>query len=141
MLVTDSTLVELSRADEMTDQAIDWWLKNNPRALTNASSVSYGALNAESSLVEAFRKAKKESSANYSAALFDIRGYTVIVVQRKSNGSYVLAWAEPVCVNKNRDRLLNSIYFRNASNLTMFYYKGKSTFNYQLNLANGRLMK
>ena len=140
-LITDASLVELTKADEVTDQAIQWWLKNNPRAQSNASTISYGAVNAEASLVEAYRKAKKESSANYNAALFNIRGYTVVMVQRKSNGSYVLAWAEPECANKNTDQLLNNIYFRNDSNLILFYYKGNRTFNYQLNLATGRLMK
>ena len=140
-LVTDPLLVELKKGDEITDQAIQWWLKNNPNAQTNARTVSFGALDTESSLVESYKKAKKESSANYNAAMFDIRGYTVVVVQRKSNGSYVLAWAEPVCANKSTDQLLNSIYFRNDSNLVLFYYKGRRTFNYQLSLANGRLMK
>lgn len=140
-LISDPLLVELKKGDELTDNSIQWWLKNNPNAQSNARTISFGALDSESSLVEAYKKAKKESSANYSAAMFDIRGYTVIVVLRKSNGSYVLAWAEPVCKNKNTDQLLNSVYFRNASNLTMFYYIGKRTFTYQLNLANGRLMK
>lgn len=140
-LISDASLVELSNADEMTDQAIQWWLKNNPRAQSNAGSISFGAVSPESSLVEAYKKAKKETSANYNAALFNIRGYTVVMVLRKSNGSYVLAWAEPECANKNTDQLLNNVYFRNNSNLILFYYKGKRTFNYQLNLANGRLMK
>ena len=65
----------------------------------------------------------------------------MIVVLRKSNGSYVLAWAEPVCANRNTDPLLNNIFFRNDTNLTLFYYKGRTTYNYQLNLATGRLMK
>ena len=141
LLMSDASLVELSKADEMTDQAIQWWLKNNPNAQSSARSITYGALDNESSLVASYRKTKKESSNNYNAALFNIRGYTVIVVQRKSNGTSVLAWAEPVCTNKNTDQLLNNIYFRDASNLTLFYYKGKRTFNYQLNLATGRLMK
>ena len=141
LLAADETLVELSRADEMTDQAIAWWLKNNPRAATSATNITYGAIDTESSLVEAYKKAKKETSSAYNAALFNIRGYTVIVIQRKSNGSYVLAWAEPVCANKNTDPLLNNIFFRNDSNLTLFYYKGNKTYNYQLNLATGRLMR
>ena len=143
LLVFDDSLLERRKADEMTDQAIEWWLKNNPKAQTNASNISYGSVNAESSLVEAFKKAKKETSSNYSAALFNIRGYTVVMVQRKSNGSYVLAWAEPICANKNTDQLLNNIYFRSGSDsiIVLFYYKGRRTFNYQLNLATGRLMK
>jgi|GEM_PF-5519073 len=141
LLMADASLVELSKADEMTDQAIQWWLKNNPKATSSAGSVTYGAVDPESSLVEAYKKAKKETSSGYNAALFNIRGYTVIVVLRKSNGSYVLAWAEPVCANRNTDPLLNNIFFRNGTNLTLFYYKGRTTYNYQLNLANGRLMK
>ena len=143
LLMFDESLLELRKADEMTDQAIEWWLKNNPKAQGNAGTISYGAVSAESSLVEAYKKARKESSSNYNAALFNIRGYTVVMVQRKSNGSYVLAWAEPVCKNKNTDQLLNNIYFRSGSDsiIVLFYYKGNRTFNYQLNLANGRLMK
>ena len=137
----DETLLELSQADLLTDQAVQWWLQRNPDVFTSASRVTFGALSAESSLVGKFKSARKEDGNGYRAAMFDYRGYTVIVAQRKSGGDYLLAWAEPVCVNKNRDRLLNNIYFESGSNLVLFYYHGRRTYKYRLNLANTRLTR
>ena len=137
----DPRLVELSEADLMTDQAIEWWLDKNPTALTRATRISFGQIPAESSLVAAYKKASKESTAPYSAALFNIRGYTVIVSYNRSSASYSLIWAEPQCRNKNTDRLLNNIYFESGSTLALFYYKGRTTFKYRLTLANGSLKR
>lgn len=134
-------LVELSEADLMTDQAIAWWLEKNPTALTRATRISFGQIPAESSLVAAYRKASKQSAAPYSAALFDLRGYTVIVVYNRNSASYSLAWAEPQARNKNTDRLLNNIYFESGSTLALFYYQGRTTFKYRLTLANGSLRR
>lgn len=141
LFAQDPELVVLSEADILTDQAIEWWLKNNPSAQTSATKVSFGTLPAESSLVNLFRSAKKQTSTAFNTALFNIRGYTVIVGQRKSNGNWLLLWAEPVCKNKNTDNYLNNIYFRGDNTLVLFYYKGKKTFNYQINLSNSRLMR
>ena len=137
----DPRLVELSEADLMTDQAIEWWLDKNPKALSSATRISFGQIPAESSLVAAYKKASKENASPYSAALFDIRGYTVIVSYNRSSASYSLAWAEPQCKNKNTDRLLNNIYFESGSTLALFYYKGRTTFKYRLTLANGSLRR
>jgi len=134
-------LVELSEADLMTDQAIEWWLSKNPTALTRASRISFGQIPAESSLVAKYKTTSKQTASPYSAALFDIRGYTVIVSYNRSSASYSLVWAEPVCRNKNTDRLLNSIYFESGSTLVLFYYKGRTTFKYRLALANGSLKR
>lgn len=140
-LHTDEELVFLSKADLMTDQAIEWWLQKNPKAQSNATKISFGQLDPECSLVQAYQSATKENASSYRAALFDIRGYTVVVSFKKSTGTYSLTWAEPVCKNKKTDRLLNSIYFSNGSNLNMFYYKGNTTFKYILNLANGSISR
>ena len=138
----DSTLVVLSEADLLTDQAIEWWLEHNPKVFTGASKVLYGALPADCSLVADFKASRsREVSDKYRALLYDKRGYTVIVAQRRSTGEYFLAWAEPVCVNKVRDRLLNTIYFENETGLALFYYKGNKTFKYHLNLSSTKLTR
>lgn len=132
-------LVQISSEDAWTDEAITWWLEKNPNAQTSASSLSFGILKEECGIVKKFQKQKKESSAGYSAALFDIRGYTVVCA--KNAGQYVLVWCEPVAKNKKTDRLLNSIYFEKGSTLCLFYYKGKTTFKYRVNLANKSLKR
>ena len=126
----------------LTDAALDWWLTQNPDALTSATHLKFNILQAESSLVEAFSKAKgKKNSSKYTAAMFDHRGYTVIVVYQKADDNYVLAWAEPECKDHYRDRLLNSIAFDDANTLTMSYYHGNRTFKYRLNLTSKNLRR
>ena len=129
-------LTSLTHEDLLTDESIKWWLARNPNALTSASKLTFGKLDPESSIVAAFKKARKEKGKSYNAALFDIRGYTVICSSNKSATEYTLVWCEPVCENKYRDRFLNSIYFDSGSNtLNLFYYKGKTTFKYRISLA------
>ena len=140
-LHADDSLVFLSEADMMTDQAIQWWISRNPKALTGTTKITFGQLDKESSLVAAYQGAKKENLDAYRAATFNIRGYTVVVSFNKSTGNYALAWAEPICKNKKTDRYLNSIYQASGNVLSMFYYKGNTTFKNNLNLANGTLQK
>ena len=126
----------------LTDAAIDWWLTQNPEALTSATHLKFNILQPESSLVEEFATAKgKKNSAKYTAAMFDHRGYTVIVVFQKDDGNYVLAWAEPEAKDHYRDRLLNSIAFDDANTLAMSYYHGNRTFKYRLNLTSKNLRR
>ena len=126
----------------LTDAALDWWLTQNPDALTSATHLKFNILQAESSLVEEFAKARgKKNSSKYTAAMFDHRGYTVIVVYQKADDNYVLAWAEPECKDHYRDRLLNSIAFDDANTLTMSYYHGNRTFKYRLNLTSKNLRR
>lgn len=133
---SDPRLVRISEADYLTDEAVSWWLANNPDALTTASRIKFGSVPAESSLVQKYLSAKgKQNCSKYRAAMFDIRGYTVIVAYHKASSSYVLAWAEPECRDHYRDRLLNDIYFESGSSLAMFYYHGRRTFKLHLNLA------
>ena len=130
-------LEQIPAEDYLTDAAIDWWLEQNPDALGSATKLNFNILPENSSLVSSFESAKdKKSSARYSAALFDIRGYSVIVVRQKADGQYVLAWAEPECEDHYRDRLLNSIKFEDANTLEMFYYHGNRHFDYKLNLSS-----
>ena len=126
----------------LTDAAIDWWLTQNPDALTSATHLKFNILQAESSLVEEFATARgKKNSSKYTAAMFDHRGYTVIVVYQKADDNYVLAWAEPECKDHYRDRLLNSIAFDDANTLAMSYYHGNRTFKYRLNLTSKNLRR
>ena len=126
----------------LTEAALDWWLTQNPDALTSATHLKFNILQKESSLVEEFAKAKgKKSSSKYTAALIDHRGYTVIVVYQKADDNYVLAWAEPEAKDHWRDRLLNSIAFDDANTLALSYYHGNRTFKYRLNLASKNLSR
>lgn len=137
-LNSNPALEQISKANALTDDSIAWWLSKNPTAETTATRLTFGALDEESSLVEGFRKCSsrdKDSSSNFTAALFNIRDYTVIVAYSKTNKNYILLWCEPVCKNKNRDKLLNTIYFEDANTLDLFYYKGKTTFKIRVNAA------
>ena len=130
-------LEQISAEDYLTDAAVDWWLEQNPDALGSATKLNFNILPENCSLVSRFEAAKdRKSSARYTAALFDIRGYSVIVVRQKADGQYVLAWAEPECKDHYRDRLLNSIKFEDANTLEMFYYHGNRHFDYKLNLSS-----
>jgi len=126
----------------LTDAAIEWWLEQNPGALTDATHLKFNIIQKESSLVEEFTRAKgKKNSGKYTAAMFDHHGYTVIVAYQKADDNYVLAWVEPECKDHYRDRLLNSIAFDDANTLAMSYYHGNRTFKYRLNLASKSLRR
>ena len=130
------SLVQLSREDLLTDESIRWWLEKNPKAYSSATRLSFGRLDPESSIVAAYKKARKEKGRGSSAALFDIRGYTVICAGSKA-GDYTLVWCEPVCKNRKRDRFLNTIYFESdGTTLDLFYYKGNTTFKYRISLPS-----
>lgn len=126
----------------LTDAAIAWWQEQNPDALTSATHLKFNILQKESSLVEEFTKAKgRKNSSKYTAALFDHRGWTVVVVYQKASDDFVLAWCEPEAKDHYRDRLLNSIAFDDANTLAMSYYHGNRTFKYRLNLASKNLSR
>lgn len=139
-LKNNPTLIPISKADYLTDAAIRWWLEKNPGAGSKSARISFGRLDPESSMVLAYNKHSKEKGKNCNAALFDIRGYTVICVRSRTDGEYSLAWCEPVCRNRNSDKLLNTIYFESDGvTLVLFYYKGKTTFKYRLSTASHTL--
>lgn len=136
-LQENQSLVQLSREDLLTDESVKWWLERNPDALGSASRLHFGKLDSGSSIVAAYKKARKEKGRSANAALFDIRGYTVICAANKAGTEYTLVWCEPVCKNKYRDRFLNSIYFdADGTTLNLFYYKGRTTFKYRISLAS-----
>ena len=139
-LKNNPSLIPISKADYLTDAAIRWWLEKNPGAGSKSTRISFGRLDAESSIVQAYSKQAKEKGKNCNAALFDIRGYTVVCVRSRTDGEYSLAWCEPVCRNRNRDKLLNTIYFESDGvTLVLYYYKGKTTFKYRLSTASHTL--
>lgn len=139
-LKDNPSLIPISKADYLTDAAIRWWLEKNPGAGSKSARISFGRLDPESSMVLAYNKHSKEKGKNCNAALFDIRGYTVVCVRSRTDGEYSLAWCEPVCRNRNRDKLLNTIYFESDGvTLVLFYYKGKTTFKYRLSTASHTL--
>ena len=140
-MADDHSLVQIAQADALTDEAIVWWLEQNPKAATSASKLFFGQLPEECSIVEAFKKDRnKEKSGGYTAALFDIRGYTV-VCERNSAGEYSLVWCEPKCKDRSRDKYLNTIYFEKGATLCLYYYKGRTTFKYRINLANKSIVR
>ncbi len=139
-LKDNPSLIPISKADYLTDAAIRWWMEKNPGAGSKSARISFGRLDPESSIVQAYSKKAKEKGKNCNAALFDIRGYTVICVRSRTDGEYSLAWCEPVCRNRNRDKLLNTIYFESDGvTLVLFYYTGKTTFKYRLSTASHTL--
>ena len=137
-LKENPSLIQLSKADILTDESIRWWLNKNPKAQTTASKVSFGLLDPESSMVAAFKKASKEKGKSYTTAMFDIRGYTVICAAK--GGEFSLIWAEPVCRNRKTDKYIRSIYFENdGTTLDLMYYKGNTTFKKKVSLASQSL--
>lgn len=134
-------LSELPMSTILTDESIRWWLEKNPEALTTAKSVRFGQIPEESSLALTYESLKKESCTKFRAAMFDIRDYTVVVAYDRSAGKYLLAWAEPECKDHKNGRLLNNIYFEDGSTLVLFYYHGRKTFKYRLNLSSKSLRR
>lgn len=136
----NEALIPLSKADLLTDTSIQWWLKKNPKAETTATKLSFGQLDAESSLVQAYKKAPKEKGKFVNAAQFNLRGYTVICIQNRKSGEYTLIWCEPVCQNKKTDKYLDSFYFENdGTTLDLVYYKARTTFKLKISLSNQAL--
>lgn len=127
------SLVSLSKADLLTDESIKWWREKNPKAETSASKLTFGTLDPESSLVEKYRKVSKEKGKSWNAAMFECRGWTVIVAGNKTTGGYALVWAEPAKGGSG----LNSIYFENDGHtLDLVYYKAKRMSKVKISLAN-----
>ena len=142
--VQDNPLLEeIPENFYLTDAAIQWWLDVNAETFSGGSThLKFNILPENCSLVEEYQAAKgKKNSSKYTAAMFDHRGYTVIVVYQKADKNYVLAWAEVECVDHYRDRLLNSISFDDANTLEMAYYHGNRTYKYHLNLTSKALRR
>ena len=141
LVASDGRLVVLPEDVYLTDKALEWWLERNPKAMTTAKKFELGSLPAESSLAAAFGKARKETKGKYQCAAIDTRGYTCLVVRNTSNGNYILAWAVPICTNRQTQWYLKNFYFENETTLAMIYYKGSSMTKIRLNLANKTVLR
>lgn len=134
----DERLVELAEGVYLTDKSIDWWLSENPSA-SKKSKIKMGGLDGKSSLVESFNSQKKEKTAKFSAAVFDERGYTVVVYKSAQTGDCSLAWVEKSCTTKNNTRYLYNYYFEDANTLALVFVESKKMIKYHLNLATHTL--
>lgn len=132
----DARLVVLPEEDYLTDKALEWWLERNPKAMSTAKKFEIGSVPAESSLVAAFAKARKERSGRYECAAVDVRGYTSLVLRNTSTGNYMLVWSLPVCRDRRTGWYLKNFYFENDSTLAMIYYRGNSMAKIRLNLGS-----
>lgn len=134
MLKKVEILLPIPEGDLLTDQAIEWWLKNNS---PKAKSLKFGILPSNCSIVDAFNKRDDAVvKGGYKVNFFDIRGYTVLVSYQKKSAEYSLVNVEPVCKDEKRDPLLSNIYFESSNSLVLYYYKGKTTYKVRVNLAN-----
>ena len=130
-------LLPVSEADLLTDASIRWWFQKNSAAASQSVKLSFGVLDTRSSLVGAYRNAKKVSGKNNDVAVIDMRGYTVIVAGSKSSGKYRLVWCERKCANKKTDPYIYNYYFENdGTTLELIYYKGNTTFKRKISFAN-----
>ena len=141
LVAADERLVELSEDVYLTDKAIEWWVERNPKAMSTAKKFEIGSIPAESSLAAAFASARKETKGKYQCAAIDARGYTVLVVRNTSNGNYILAWALPICTNRQTQWYLKNFYFENETTLAMIYYKGSSMTKIRINLSNKTILR
>lgn len=131
------SLVRISEENLKADQAIEWWLRNNPNALTNSKRLSPGKLDENNAIVAQYKKSAKEKGSGYDAAKFNFRGYLMICAYNRSTGEYVLVWCEPQNTKGRAGRDLRSIYFETGSSvLDLFYYQGNKTFKIKLNLSS-----
>ncbi len=141
VIASDERFVVLSRSDYLSDRYIAWWLESNPKALSGARTIEFGTISEECSIYKAFNKAKKDTEGRLEAAVCDVRGYSVVVVKNDKTSSYLLVWAEPACQNRKTDRFLSKVYFQDQNTLALFFYKGKSTFKYRINLHTRALRR
>ena len=141
LIAADERLVVLPEEVYLTDKAIEWWLERNPKAMGSAKKFEIGSIPAESSLAAAFGKARKEAKGKYQCAAIDARGYTCLVIRNTSNGNYILAWALPICTNRQTQWYLKNFYFENETTLAMIYYKGSSMTKIRINLSNKTILR
>ena len=75
---------------------------------------------------------------SWNAAMFECRGWTVIVAGNKTTGGYALVWAEPAKGGSG----LNSIYFENDGHtLDLVYYKAKRMSKVKISMANASVKR
>lgn len=132
-LRTNPALVQLSRADYLTDASLQWWQERNPKALTaQQAKLAFGKLDKDASLVETFQAAKKEKGKSYTVAKVLLRDHLAVVAKSKASGECLLVWAEPIVKGKE----LRTFYFENdGTTLDLVFYQGKTMFKLKLSLA------
>ncbi len=132
-------LLPLSKADYLSDTALQWWLERNPKAATaQAVKLSFGKLDSTSSLAEAFEKAKKEKGKSYNVARVNLRGHVALVAAAKKGGEPLLIWCEALQKGKE----LRSFYFENdGTTLDVVFYQGRSTYKLKISLADQTLRR
>lgn len=126
-------LAPANKERELTKEAINWWYENNPQGKT---TLDFGVLEKEHPIVKAFLADKyKESSANNTAAFFNIMETTVLCVYNKNTGQYLLVWCEPQVKESKNAKELNTIYFEKGNTIVLYYYQGNRTFKERINLG------
>ena len=166
LLLADKRLVVLPESVYKTDKVVEWWLQNNPSALSSAKKVLFASLPADCSAVVAFegsaaggavgaaggpgavgggagavaKNKVKSKSGRYQLASVDLRGYTLVIVKNLKQNSYTLVWAEPTGVKKSDRRLMN-LYFADDNTIAMVFYHGNSMLKYRIALGSGQLWR
>ena len=157
LIASDPRLVVLPDEVYKTDMVVQWWLENNPNALTTAGKVKMASLPADCSAVVAFAggagagaagagygavvsNKTKSKSGNYQLASVELRGYTLIVVRNVRQNSYTLVWAEPTGRTKAERRLVN-LYFVDDNTIAMVFYHGSSMLKYRISLGSGKISR
>ena len=162
LLLADKRLVVLPESVYKTDKVVEWWLQNNPSALSSAKKVLFASLPADCSAVVAFegsaggavgagavagagagavaKNKVKSKSGRYQVASVDLRGYTLVIVKNMKKNSHTLVWAEPTGVKKSDRRLMN-LYFADDNTIAMVFYHGNSMLKYRIALGSGQLWR
>ncbi|MGM9791815.1 MAG: hypothetical protein ACI3Y4_05375 [Candidatus Cryptobacteroides sp.] len=165
LMASDPRLVVLPDEVYKTDMVVEWWLENNPKALTSAKKVKMASLPADCSAVVAFAGAAgasrssgagadadgacygavvsnktKSKSGTYQLASVDMRGYTMIIVRNIRQNTYTLVWAEPTGRTKADRRLVN-LYFVDDNTIAMVFYHGSSMLKYRISLGSGQISR
>ena len=169
LLLADKRLVVLPESVYKTDKVVEWWLQNNPSALSSAKKVLFASLPSDCSAVVAFegsaagavgvgddraavgagagggagavaKNKVKSKSGRYQLASVDLRGYTLVIVKNLKQNSYTLVWAEPTGVKKSDRRLMN-LYFADDNTIAMVFYHGNSMLKYRISLGSGQLWR
>ena len=143
LLLADKRLVVLPESVYKTDKVVEWWLQNNPSALSSAKKVLFASLPADCSAVVAFEGSAdkvKSKSGRYQLASVDLRGYTLVIVKNLKQNSYTLVWTEPTGVKKSDRRLMN-LYFADDNTIAMVFYHGNSMLKYRIALGSGQLWR
>lgn len=133
----NSSLVEITKANEAADEAIGWWYGKNTTS-GKARRLSFGVLEGENAIIDGMSGARTTArTSKWIAAWFNVRGNSVICAQDRSSGEYMLVWCEPVNTKGRAGRDLQKIYFESGSStLDMVYYQGRTMFKQKINLSD-----